>query len=513
MQEKGHFSSQCFTETVTVVGELPPTTDLDDMDDVAYLSTIDSDQGNAWTCHINVNGHDVSFKIDTGAEVTVISDNITKSIGLHQLHPPSKKLHGPDNRPLEVIGEATARLVYKGTECTQPIFVVRNVKQNLLGFHAIQALQILKDVNAVTQSIPEQLPTLFTGLGTLKGKPYEICLKPEAQPFALYTPRNVPLPLRQKVIEELSRMQSLGVISPVEEPTPWCAGMVVVPKKSGAVHICVDFQPLSDNVLRKVHPLPNVDENLAQLAGAQVFSKLDTNCGFWQIPLSEQSRMLTAFITPFGRFVFNKLSFGISSAPGHFQRRMQQIHNGQEGTICHMDDMLIHGRDQQEHDARLNGALKRIQEAGLILNPDKCKFSQDKLTFLGHVIDGRGISPDPSKTNAVLGMESPTNTTELRRFLGMVNQLGKFSAHLAELSQPLRELLSHKKGWLYGDPPKTRPSEPSKRNWPSPQHWPSTTSLPQPQFLPIPPPMVLVRYSSRSNLQDRGQQLPMPHVQ
>ena len=175
--------------------------------------------------------------------------------------------------------------------------------------------------------------TLFTGLGTLKGEPYEIRLKPEAQPFALYTPRNVPLPLRQKVKEELSRMQSLGVISPVGEPTPWCAGMVVVPKKSGAVRICVGFRPLNDNVLREVHPLPKVDENLAQLAGAQMFSKLDSNCGFWQIPLSEQSRMLTAFITPFGRFVFNKLLFGISSAPEHFQCRMQQILNGQEGTI------------------------------------------------------------------------------------------------------------------------------------------------------------------------------------
>ena len=76
--------------------------------------------------------------------------------------------------------------------------------------------------------------------------------------------------------------------------------MVVVPKKSGAVHICVDFRPLNDNVLRKVHPLAKADENLAQLAGAQVFSKLDANCGFWQIPLSEQSQMLTAFITPFG---------------------------------------------------------------------------------------------------------------------------------------------------------------------------------------------------------------------
>jgi len=250
------------------------------MDDVAYLNTIDSDQGHAWTCHINVNRHDVSFKIDTGAEVTVISDNITKSIGLHQLHPPTKKLHGPDNSPLEVIGGATVRLVYKGTECTQPIFVVRNVKQNLLGFPAIQVLQVLKHVNVVTQSIPERFPTLFTGLGTLKGEHYEIRLKSDARLFALYTPRNVPLPLRQKVKEELSRMQSLGVISPVEELIPWCAGMVVVPKKSGAVRICGDFRPLNDNALREVHPLPKVDENLAQLAGAQVFSKQDANCGF-----------------------------------------------------------------------------------------------------------------------------------------------------------------------------------------------------------------------------------------
>ncbi len=100
----------------------------------------------------------MSFKIDTRAEVTVSSNNITKSIRLHQLHRPTKKLHGPDNIPLEVIGGATVRLVYKGTECTQSIFVVRNVKQNLLSFPAIQALQVLKHVNAVTQSIPEQFP-------------------------------------------------------------------------------------------------------------------------------------------------------------------------------------------------------------------------------------------------------------------------------------------------------------------------------------------------------------------
>ena len=99
-------------------------------------------------------------------------------------------------------------------------------------------------------------------------------------------------------------MESLGVISKVEKPSAWCAGMVVVPKKTGAIHICVDYRLLNENVFKEVHPLPTVEENLSKLAGATVFSKLDYNCGFWQIPLEESSRDLTTFITPFSRFQF-----------------------------------------------------------------------------------------------------------------------------------------------------------------------------------------------------------------
>ena len=97
-------------------------------------------------------------------------------------------------------------------------------------------------------------------------------------------------------------MEAMGVISKVEIPTPWCAGMVVVPKKDGKVRICVDLKPLNASVKRETHPLPKVDDTLAQLSGAKIFSKLDANSGFWQIPLAKQSRHLTTFITPFGRF-------------------------------------------------------------------------------------------------------------------------------------------------------------------------------------------------------------------
>ena len=96
--------------------------------------------------------------------------------------------------------------------------------------------------------------------------------------------------------------------------------MVTVPKRSGDVRICVDLKPLNESVLREIHPMPKVDETLAQLAGAALFSKLDANSGFWQIPLAEESRSLTTFVTPFGRYHFNKLPFGISSAPELFQK-------------------------------------------------------------------------------------------------------------------------------------------------------------------------------------------------
>ena len=100
---------------------------------------------------------------------------------------------------------------------------------------------------------------------------YTIKMKPNATPYALYTPRNVPLPLRAKVQTELKRMENMGIISKVETPTPWCAGMVVVPKQSGEVRICVDLKPLNESVLREVHPLPKVETTLSQLSGASLF--------------------------------------------------------------------------------------------------------------------------------------------------------------------------------------------------------------------------------------------------
>ena len=245
-------------------------------------------------------------------------------------------------------------------------------------------------------------------------------------------------------------METMGVISRVDTPTPWCAGMVIAPKKSGSVRICVDLKLLNQSVLREVHPLPRVDETLAQLTGAKYFSKLDANSGFRQIPLAPASRLLTTFITAFGRYFFNKLPFGVSSAPEHFQKRMSAILAGLEGTVCQMDDVLVFGRDKAQHDTRLLAALQRIEAAGVTLNADKCELTKTSITFLRHKIDQTGIKADPEKTKAIRNMRAPTTVPELQRFMGIVNQLGKFTPNLAHLTQPLRALLAKNTQWVWG---------------------------------------------------------------
>ena len=396
---------------------------------------------------------EVTFKLDTGAGVTAVSERVHQS--LHPTTPllkPTKVLYGPDRKQLQVLGQFTHTISHDKKTSEQQIFVVKGLRTNLLGLPAITALKLaarLDSVDDYRAKVLAAYPDVFTGLGNL-GEPYKIELKPDARPHAIYTPRRVPYPIRDKVKRELEQMEAIGVITKVEKPSPWCAGMVAVPKKSGDVRICVDLKPLNESVLREIHPLPKVDDVLAQLSGATVFSKLDANSGFWQIPLDPSSRDLTTFLTPFGRYHFNKMPFGISSAPEHFQKRMGKMLAGLEGVVCLMDDVLVFAQDVKEHDARLDAVLHRIKSSGATLNAEKCQFRQTKIKFLGHVLDERGISADPDKTAAIRALHPPKTVSELRRFMGMVNQLGKFLPNLADTTQPLRALLSSRNSWTWG---------------------------------------------------------------
>ena len=150
-------------------------------------------------------------------------------------------------------------------------------------------------------SVKQAHPGLLKEIGSLAGE-YKIALKEEISPFALSIPRSVTIPLLPKVKQELERMESHGIISRVEAPTDKCSGMVVVPKADGNVRICVDFTKLNENVKRENFSVPDIDQTLDIFSGAKYFTKLDANSSFWQIPQADESKPLTCFITPFGRY-------------------------------------------------------------------------------------------------------------------------------------------------------------------------------------------------------------------
>ena len=168
---------------------------------------------------------------------------------------------------------------------------------------------------------------LFKGFGEIQGE-YQIKLRHNAQPFALHVPRKVPLPLLGKTKVEIDRMLTMNVISRADEPTHWCTPTVVTPKASAEVRICVDLIKLNQSILREAHPLPSGDFTLGKLGGSKVFSKIDANSAFWQRKLSDDSCLLTTFITPWGRFCFNRLPYGISAGSEQFQKCMSDILEG-----------------------------------------------------------------------------------------------------------------------------------------------------------------------------------------
>ncbi|KAG1671242.1 Transposon Ty3-I Gag-Pol polyprotein [Nymphon striatum] len=278
-----------------------------------------------------------------------------------------------------VQGKVEVTLTTRTSKCNQDLYVVKHLSEPLLGKLAIEALKLIERVNLINQqnSFKKDFPKLFIGLGRLENE-YKIHLQEGCQPFSIAAPRRIPIPLKEKVNNELK----------------------LVPKQDGKIRLCVDFTKFNESVKRQNFPLPTTDQLLSELEGATVFSKLDCNKGF----------------------CYTRLPFGISSGPEIFQREMCHILSGMPGVVCDIDDVLVSGRNQKEHDSRLREVLSRTQSAGITLN-DKCLFSVGELKFLGHIISKEGIEIDPGKVIAIKRFPKPKDVSEIRRLMGIVNHV------------------------------------------------------------------------------------------
>lgn len=163
---------------------------------------------------------------------------------------------------------------------------------------------------------------------------FTIGLKRDVQSFRLLAPRPIAAGLCEKAKAETDKMLSLHVKEPVEGPTDRCSGLTIPPKPNGAIRMCVDLTALDKGLRRELYPFPRVSDMLSQLAEEKMFLKLDTNSGFWQVMLDPGFKALTTFITPWGRYCFNRMPFGISSAPEYYQRAMEKILHCVDGFLC-----------------------------------------------------------------------------------------------------------------------------------------------------------------------------------
>ena len=344
----------------------------------------------------------------------------------------------------------------------QKLYVVEKLKTPLLGKPAITSLQILTRTNEVTsdsnpdadsykQRIKSTFPKLFSGLGEMAGE-YHIQLCTDAKPFAIHAPRRIAQPLLPKVKECLDKMESDCVIRKLRENevSPWMSGMVVVSKSGGKVRVCVDLTELNKHVVRPRYQLPTVDEVFSKLGDGAVFSKLDANSGFFQCKLSEESQTLTSFLSPWSSYCYCKVPFGITSGQEYFQQKIDGVIGNSENTAGMVDDICVYSRDTEAYEKFLFPVLQKLQDAGITLNIDKCEFMKRSISFVGHEISAQGIAADERKTRALLEMPTPTCKQEIRRFLGMANQLGKFSSRLSQYTEPLRPLASDKNEWSWG---------------------------------------------------------------
>ena len=452
-KKTGHFSSVCQSKKkhLNEVVEQPSAAGGD-----LFIGSIGTAPRSATSdpvrVKVKVDRKEVIFKLDTGADVTVMPAAEFHD-QLNRLTPATKKLYGAGNRELKVLGKYTAKLSRRDTSTTEEIYVVEDLHMPLLGRGVSETLGLVSfnvDTIRSMMDIEKTYPGLSRPLGDFM-EPYDAVLRDNIEPYSLKVPRRVAVPLLPKLKAELSRMKDMGVIRPITATTDWCSGIVVVPKKNGDIRICVDLTHVNEAIKRERLQLPSEAKTLGQLHGATVFSKLDATSSFWQIPLTPKTQLLTTFITPFGRYCFTRLPFGINSATEHYQRRMQQVLEGLEGVICRTDDVLIRGEDQKTHDERLHAALSRLEKAGAALN-NKCEFNKSEIDFWGHRLNKDGVRPLPERTKVVANMPQPQNVTEVKRFLGMANQLGKFTSQLAEVSTPLRQLLSKDAAWTWDTP-------------------------------------------------------------
>jgi len=334
-----------------------------------------------------------------------------------------------------------------------------NLKNDLIGVgDESQKLQACKrpseeKVQSVRSALLEEFKDVFSTdtLKVMTGEPMTIKLKENYTPFAVHGARPIPYAWRDETHKMLLDMEAKGIISPVgDRHVDWCSPMVVVQKPNGKLRLCVDFTKLNDQCVRPLHPICTPTQAVETLPPkAKYFSVMDAVNGYWQLALAEDSRDYTCFITPWGRFVYNRSPAGFVATGDSYNLRGDRALEGLENVAKVVDDICAADETFEEHVDRVRQVLQRCRKNGITLSREKFVFAQPEVKYVGFIVSEHGTKADPEKMKAIRDSPKPTNRTELKSFMGMVTQLSQFSSDVSKHAVPLREAQSLKNEFVW----------------------------------------------------------------
>ncbi|CAK1554172.1 unnamed protein product [Leptosia nina] len=377
---KGHFArmcklkqSNCYSRDRRVYELECHDNHSDDSADgsLFYVSTIekDTDHCDEWFEVLYCDKGREKFKLDTGADVNVISFQTFLRFGFDKnvIKKENIRLKSYSGNTIPIRGFCYLSWCFKNI-LYNLYFAIADIKcQSLLGRKSCERLGLIKRIQSIKL---DNYGDVFKGLGCLPGE-HHIVVDRSVQPVVCAS-RKIPFGMRDVLSKELKKMEELHVIKKVDYPTKWVHPLVLAAKKNNGVRICLDPRELNRAVQRAHFQLPTLTEMAAKLHGAKFFSVLDANSGFWAIKLDRESADLCTFATPFGRYQFLRLPFGINSASEVFHGKMRQLLEDLEGVDNFVDDIIVWGSNKQEHDLRLKALLERARLINLKFNKDKC---------------------------------------------------------------------------------------------------------------------------------------------
>ena len=350
--------------------------------------------------HVQIDDCDILMEVDTGASVSIMAESTyqklwpTKELGVSGI-----KLQTYSREPLPVVGTRDVQVMYEGQRAKLPLVVVKGNGPTLLGRNWLGSIRldwgkIHYTGSTGLQNLLEKYKGVFQEkLGSFKGRQAKIEVDAQAVPHFCKA-RTLPYAMREKVEAEIDRLLSEGIIEPVEY-ADWAAPVVAVLKSDRkSVRLCGDFR-MTVNPVAKLHrhPIPRVDDLFATLQGGQKFTKLDLSQAYQQLPLHPDSRKYVVINTHKGLFQYTRLPFGISSAPGIFQKEMDNLLVAIPGVIVYLNDILVTGENEPKHLQSLEEVLSHLSQTGLRAKRSECLFIALSVSYLGHKIDAEGLQP------------------------------------------------------------------------------------------------------------------------